>query len=311
MKKPLIVIVGPTAVGKTKLSIEIAKQFNGEVISGDSMQVYRGMDIGTAKVRSEEMEGIPHHLIDIQEPCEPYTAAEFQRQVNSSIASIQAAGRLPIIAGGSGLYIQSVLYGYRFGEQKRDEERTAKLEKELEELGADVLHTRLKTYNAEKAEKIHPNNHRRLIRALELYETKTTSSKSELMKNLEESSCKPLVIGLEMERSLLYHRINERVDQMIAAGLIDEVKTLVAKGYQDCQAMNAIGYKELIPFIKGDMKLDEAIELLKRNSRRYAKRQYTWFRNKMDVQWHEIRPEHAEKSFSVISSEIAGFLSDF
>ena len=311
MKKPLIVIVGPTAVGKTKLSIEIAKRFNGEVISGDSMQVYKGMDIGTAKVRSEEMEGVPHHLIDIQEPCEPYTAAEFQRQVNSSIASIQAAGRLPIIAGGSGLYIQSVLYGYQFGEQKRDEERTAKLEKELETVGADVLHARLQAFDPDEAEKIHPNNHRRLIRALELYETNKTRSSAGNSRNLEDSPYKPLVIGLEMDRSLLYQRINERVDQMIAAGLVDEVKTLVARGYQDCQAMNAIGYKELIPFIQGDMQLDEAVELLKRNSRRYAKRQYTWFRNKMDVQWHEIRPEHAEKSFSAILSEVAGFLRDF
>lgn len=311
MKKTIAVIVGPTAVGKTKLSIEAAKRFNGEVISGDSMQIYRGMDIGTAKVTESEMQGIPHHLIDVKEPCDPYTAADFKREVTRSIDAILEKGKLPIIAGGSGLYIQAVLHDYEFAEQKRDEQLTERLKAELDEHGSGYLYERLKTFDPEQAEKIHPNNARRLIRALEVYES-TGKKMSELQKQEQALSAKynAIMIGLEMERALLYERINERVDKMIENGLIDEVQTLVSKGYEGCQSMRAIGYKEIIPYLKGEQPLEEAVAQLKQNSRRYAKRQYTWFRNKMDVHWYAIHPETIYKNFSQILDDLAGFLGN-
>jgi len=308
-KKPIIAIVGPTAVGKTKLSIELAKTYHGEIISGDSMQVYKGMDIGTAKVTQAEMDGIIHHMIDVKEPCEAFTAAEFQTETTRLIDAIHAKGKLPIIVGGSGLYIQSVLYEYDFSKQARDLEVTQRLEAELNTYGAAALHQRLQEIDPQQAEKIHPNNHRRLIRALEVFETtgKRLSDSADA-ENLLESAYEPLIIGLEMERSLLYARINARVDKMMAEGLVKEVERLVALGYENCQAMQAIGYKEIVPYIKQEISLEQAVELLKRNSRRFAKRQYTWFKNKMDTKWYPVHPETVVKNFAEISKDLAGFL---
>lgn len=308
MKKNVVAIMGPTAVGKTKLSIELAKRFNGEIISGDSMQVYKGLDIGTAKIKQEEMQGIPHHMLDIKDPNEEFSAADFKEHVQQYIAEITARGKLPIIVGGSGLYIQAALYDYNFSERKRDPLLSKKMEEMVESQGIMPLYHRLEQIDPEQAKKIHPNNHRRVIRALEIYET-TGMTMSEYENNqVMESPYNPILIGLEMPRELLYERINARVDQMITEGLITEVKTLYDKGYACCQSMKAIGYKEWTSYFKGEQSLEQSIELLKRNSRRYAKRQYTWFKNKMDVSWYSVTPATINEDFTLIFKELAGIL---
>ena len=271
MKKNVVAIMGPTAVGKTKLSIELAKRFNGEIISGDSMQVYKGLDIGTAKIKQAEMQGIPHHMLDIREPDEDFSAADFKELVQQYIAEITARGKLPIIVGGSGLYIQAALYDYNFSDRKRDPLLTKEMEEIVKLEGIMPLYQRLEQIDPEQAKKIHPNNHRRVIRALEIYET-TGMTMSEYEKNqVMESPYNPILLGLEMPRALLYERINDRVDQMIEKGLKTEVKKVYDEGYASCQSMKAIGYKEWISYFKGEQSLEGTVELLKRNSRRYAK----------------------------------------
>ncbi|MFC4557205.1 tRNA (adenosine(37)-N6)-dimethylallyltransferase MiaA [Virgibacillus kekensis] len=310
MKKTVVAVVGPTAVGKTRLSVEIAKKFQGEVISGDSMQVYKGLDIGTAKVTEKEKQGIPHYMIDIKEPAESFSAAEFKQRVQHYIDQIESHQNLPVIAGGSGLYIQSALYNYNFSTQQRSDKVTVELEKELELKGAAVLHNRLREIDPTQAEKIHPNNHRRLIRALEIYQT-TGMTMTEFQKRQSADSPYNLIfIGLEMDRDLLYSRINQRVDSMLKQGLLKEVKSLYNKGYENCQSMRGIGYKEFIPYIRGEQTLEESVEILKRNSRRFAKRQYTWFKNKLKVDWYTLTPETAEEKFEMILTDLAGKLKD-
>jgi len=308
LKKTVVAIVGPTAVGKTQLSIELAKRFNGEIISGDSMQVYKGMDIGTAKISPEEMQGIPHHLIDMKEPIEDYTAADFKGHVHKLIEDITKNGRLPIIVGGSGLYIQAALFDYNFPEIKRNEERTDELTKQVREEGIDSIYKRLLEVDPVQAEKIHPNNHRRVIRALEIYET-TGRSKSDWERDqTSESPFNIIFIGLEMERERLYSEINRRVDIMLQDGLLEEVTRLYKQGLESTQAMKAIGYKEFIPYLEGREELTDALDTLKQNSRRYAKRQYTWFRNKLDINWYSVTPETKDEKFLLILQNIAGII---
>lgn len=310
MKKTVVVIVGSTAVGKTELSIEIARKFNGEIISGDSMQVYRGMDIGTAKITTEETKGIPHYMIDIKEPDEEFSVADFKTYVQKYIDEITNRQKLPIIVGGSGLYIQGALYNFNFSERKRNQAITEKLEKELEDKGNDFLYNRLKKIDPKQAEKIHPNNFRRVIRALEVYEVtgKTMSTYHQEQNN--EPLYDIIYIGLEMERKLLYNRINKRIDMMVENGLEAEVYDLYKRGFKDYQSMKAIGYKEFIPYFEKEQSLERSIELLKRNSRRYAKRQNTWFKNKMDITWYTINPERLATSFQIILEDIAGVLQN-
>lgn len=306
MKNTVISIVGPTAVGKTSLSIELAKRFNGEIISGDSMQVYKGMDIGTAKITEEEMENIPHHMIDIRNPDEGFSVADFKTHVQHNIEAISNRNKLPILVGGSGLYIQAALFDYNFSNQKRDMERTRQLEDQVDREGVGPLYEYLKRIDPDQAEKIHPNNVRRVIRAIEIYET-TGKTMTELRKEQkQESPYRVLFIGLEMPRELLYERINLRVDKMMEDGLLDEVRTLLENGYEHCQSMKAIGYKEFIPYFKNNMNVDDCIEILKRNSRRYAKRQYTWFKNQLDIRWYDM--SNGKKNFPIILSDVAGFL---
>jgi tRNA dimethylallyltransferase len=308
MKQKVIVIVGPTAVGKTKLSIEVAKKFNGEIISGDSMQVYKGMDIGTAKIKEEETEGIPHHMIDIKYPNEDFSVRDFQHYVQKYIKEISARNHIPIIVGGSGLYIQAVLNDYNFSNEKRDDALTKTLEAEMEQFGIEHLFNRLKAIDPNQAEKIHPNNFRRVIRALEIYQ-KTGLTMTEYQKQQAgESPYETMLVGLEMDRALLYNRINIRIDNMIKQGLLEEVKELIEKGYANYQSMKAIGYKELIPYFRGEVSLEDALEILKRNSRRYAKRQYTWFKNKMEVNWYELTPLTMNEKFHDILVDLAGFI---
>src|SRR5690606_23354498 len=308
MKQKVIAIVGPTAVGKTRLSIEVANKFGGESINGDSIQVYKGMDISTDKIKKEEMAGIPHHMIDIKSPNEDFSVADFQYYVQKYIEEISARNHIPIIVGGSGLYIQAVLQNYNFSKEKRDDALTKRLEDEMKQKGIEPLFDRLKTIDPNQAEKIHPNNCRRVLRALEIFE-KTGLTMTEYQKQRASSSpYESLLIGLEMDRDLLYKRINQRVDGMVREGLLEEVKGLIEKGYENYQSMKAIGYKELIPYFTGEVPLETSIELLKRNSRRYAKRQYTWFKNKMDVNWYELTPSTMTEKFNDILTDLAGFI---
>lgn len=290
MKEQLVAIVGPTAVGKTKLGVALAKELNGEVISADSMQVYRGMDIGTAKIKPEEMENIPHHFIDILEPDEEYSVKEFQEKAIKLISSLNHQGKLPILVGGTGLYVQAVTHQFQFPETETRQEVRLKWETYLKEHGTQALYEVLKERDPAYAEKVHANNYRRVLRALEIIEL-TGQSMSHYQQDWEKTSPYHLVmIGLTMERSQLYNRINQRVDDMIASGLIEEVETLINRGTipEQATSLQAIGYKEIILYLQGQLSKEEAIELLKRNTRRFAKRQLTWFKRMDEITWFDV-----------------------
>lgn len=281
----VVAIVGPTASGKTALSIELAKKYNGEIINGDSMQIYKDLDIGTAKITEEEMEGVPHHLISFKEPTEPFSVADYQKLVRAKIEEIQARGKLPIIVGGSGLYVQAVLYDFQFTEEQVDEVARKAYYEELEKLGPEAMHAKLKNLDPQTAETIHPNNTRRVIRALEMIELSGVSKTAEAHNRGEVPLYNHVIIGLgqNMSREELYDRINLRVDIMMEKGLLEEVKGLWQQNIRGVQSIQAIGYKELYDYLDGKCSLEEAVDSLKQNSRRYAKRQLTYFRNKMDV----------------------------
>lgn len=302
----VIAIVGPTAVGKASLSIELAKQFNGEIISGDSMQVYRGLDIGTAKVTAEEMEGIPHHLIDVRDVDKSYSAADFQKAARKAIQEISDRGKLPIIVGGTGLYIQSLLWDYKLGNEGEleDDSLRAKYEAFAEENGNLALWEKLQLTDPLAAEKIHCNNRKKMIRALEVFELTGHSilEPKEQPKELYDS----FLIGLNTDRSILYQRINQRVDLMVEQGLLAEAKNLAKN--PTVQAGQGIGYKEFFPYLSGGSSLEAALEEVKLHSRRYAKRQLTWFRNRMSVRWYDLiqQPEKIDE----IKTEIATWLAN-
>ena len=275
MKTKIIVIVGPTAVGKTALAIDLAQALNGEIISGDSQQVYRKLDIGTAKATPEEQAVAPHHLIDVREVTESYSAFDFVREAKQAIAEITARGKLPIIAGGTGLYIQSLLEGYHLGGEVPHEEILA-YRAQLDLLSDEDLYQRV----AEQGLVIPQLNRRRAMRALEI------AHFGQDLAN-QETDFDPYLICLDDDRSLIYERINRRVDRMLEEGLLEEACGLYDH-YPDVQASKGIGYKELFPYFKGEQSLDEASETLKRNTRRFAKRQLTWFRNRMEVSFYAI-----------------------
>ena len=296
-KIDVVAIIGPTASGKTALSIKLAKEIDGEIINGDSMQIYKGMDIGTAKITKEEMEGVPHHLLDIKEPTESFSVAEYQKLVREKIEEINARGKTPIIVGGTGLYIQSVLYDFVFTDEEVDTKARSAYYKELEKIGPDAMHARLAKLDPKTAETIHPNNTRRVIRALEMIELAGASKADEAHNRGDVALYQHLIIGMSMDREKLYERINLRVDIMIEQGLEEEVKALYDANIRDVQSIKAIGYKELYAYFDGLSTREEAIEAIKQNSRRYAKRQLTYFRNKMDVQWIGHKWEEIKKYF--------------
>lgn len=299
----VIVIVGPTGVGKTKLSIELAKRFKGEIINGDSVQVYKQLDIGSAKVTDSEMEGVPHHLLDIKEPAESFSVAEYQKLVRSKISELTYKGKLPIIVGGTGLYTSAVIYDYEF----IDEEEVIDNKKYMD-MSNEELHAYLMDIDKDSAEKIHPNNRRRVIRAIDIYE-KSGETKSDILERQENKLLyDAYIICLEMDRSLLYERINKRVDIMIENGLIEEVRKLYDQNIKNVQSVSAIGYKELYLYFNGEVSLEESIELIKRNTRRYAKRQFTWFRNKMDVKWFNVDVDNFQKTIDEVECEIVKFM---
>lgn len=285
--KPLIILTGPTAVGKTELSINFAKAIGGEIISADSMQVYKGMDIGTAKITKEEMDNVPHHLIDIMEPDEDFNVMLFKKYASQAIEKIYANNKIPIITGGTGFYIQSVIYNINF--EKNDDDDS--IRKELEEYatvnGANSLHNILKECDPESAMDIHPNNVKRVIRAIEFYrQTGKMFSVHNSEQRLHTSDFNFIYIVLNDDRANLYKRIDMRVDKMMKDGLLDEV-TRLHNQYPDTSlvSMQGLGYKEIISYLKGDCSLDEAVVILKRDTRHFAKRQLTWFRRENNVTW--------------------------
>ncbi len=286
-QKPMVVLTGPTAVGKTALSIELAKKINGAIISADSMQVYKYMDIGSAKVMPEEMDGIKHYLIDELSPEDEFNVFVFKDMAKKALDEIYADGKIPIIAGGTGFYIQGLLYDIDFTEQEIDEDYRNRLYDYAKEHGNHALHEKLKDIDPASYESIHENNVKRVIRAIEYYHTchEPISAHNEKERN-RTSPYNYAYFVLNDDRANLYSRIDKRVDIMVEKGLIDEVKRLKAMGYtQDMVSMKGIGYKEILAYLDGTYSLDEAIEKVKLESRRFAKRQLTWFRREKDTIW--------------------------
>lgn len=283
----IIVIVGPTGVGKTKLSIELAKKFNAEIINGDSIQIYRDLNIGSAKASIKEQEGVTHHLLDFKNINEEYTVYDYQRDCRNKIKEIQSRNKNVIIVGGTGLYIKAALFDYKFLEEE-------KTKKNYDNYTNDELYNLLLKKN--KNTSIHKNNRQRVIRALEKENNNIENNANKLLYNV-------IFIGLTTDRMTLYQKINDRVDKMIDNGLLNEVKNLYNKNPNSKALNTAIGYKELIRYIKNEMSLEEAIELIKKNSRRYSKRQYTWFNNQMDVNWFNVDYNNFNKTIDEVTKK--------
>ncbi|MCD5413946.1 MAG: tRNA (adenosine(37)-N6)-dimethylallyltransferase MiaA [Clostridiales bacterium] len=287
--KDILLIVGPTAVGKTDCAIQLARRLNGEIISADSMQIYKKMNIGTAKVTKEEQSGVKHHLIDIITPDTDFSVAEFQKLAFDAIDDIHKRDKLPIVSGGTGLYINSILYDMDFSKTHSDISFRDQLTKECSEKGNIFLHDKLKGIDARAAERIHPNNVKRVIRALEInYVSKSNMGDFSTDIKLN-SKHNPILIGLNRNRAELYERINIRVDLMIKQGLVEEVRALLMKGYcKDLVSLQGLGYKEIVDYLNCKCDLAEAIEILKRGTRRYAKRQLTWFKRYNQIEFFNI-----------------------
>lgn len=303
--KKILAIVGPTAVGKTALSIQLAQKLGGEIISGDSMQVYKGLDIGTAKVTKEEQKDIPHYLIDCRDISENYSVSDFQKEGRQKIDWILSKGKLPIVVGGTGLYIQALLHDYDLGGRISSENHKVreKWEKFCLEKGKHQLWLELQAKDPQRASEIHENNSRRVIRTLEIIDIQGKSSKDHTRQALFDYK----LIGLTTERERLYQRINQRVDIMMKMGLLEEVSQLFSK-QEASQAAQGIGYKELFPYLSGTKSLENCVDEIKKNSRRYAKRQLTWFRNRMSAEWWDVI--EAPNSVVTIEQEINQWLKE-
>ena len=287
MKKPLIVLTGPTAVGKTKLSIALAKAVNGEIISADSMQVYRYMDVGSAKITPDEMDGVPHHLVDVLDPTEDFNIVLFQQLAKKSMEEIYSKGRIPILVGGTGFYIQALTRDIDFTQSEQDDSYRKELESLAAEKGNTFLHDMLTSVDPKSAEDIHENNVKRVIRALEFYKQNGTRISEHNEEQKEHVSPYNLAyFVLNAPRPLLYKRIDERVDEMLKKGLVEEVKTLQRMGcHRGMVSMQGLGYKEILAWLEGEYPYDEAVRILKRDTRHFAKRQLTWFRREGEVTW--------------------------
>ena len=300
MDKPkVIVICGPTASGKTELSIELAKRINGEIISSDSMQIYKDMSIGTAKPTKEEMDGIKHYLIDFVEPNKRYSVADFKKDAENAIEEILEKGKIPIIVGGTGLYVDSLIYGIEYQHIEFDEEYRKFLEERVKKEGLQKLYDEAQKIDPQAIEKISPNDQKRILRILEIYKTtgkNKTEQELESRKNGVKYDYK--VFAIEMEREQLYARINKRVDIMLENGLIEEVKEVLKKYDEFPTAMQGLGYKEVVEYLQGSVSKEEMIENIKRETRRYAKRQMTWFRKNKQTIW--IGPKDIQKILNEI-----------
>ena len=287
MKKPIVIVIcGPTASGKTALSIEIAKRINGEIVSADSMQIYKDMDIGSAKVTPEEAEGIKHYLIDCVYPNERYSVANYKQDAKQAIEEILSKGKTPIVVGGTGLYIDSLIYEIEYKDIKINEEYRNKLEEIRKEEGIEVLYKKALEIDPQAMEKISPNDFKRITRVLEIYEaTGKTKTEQEAESRLNEIPYDYKVFAIDYDREKLYERINKRVDIMIEKGLIDEVKSLLKKYTEFPTSMQGLGYKEVKQYLEGELSKEEMIEKIKQESRRYAKRQFTWFKKNKQTIW--------------------------
>ncbi|HZG16082.1 MAG TPA: tRNA (adenosine(37)-N6)-dimethylallyltransferase MiaA [Candidatus Bathyarchaeia archaeon] len=306
-KEKLVVIVGPTAVGKTALSLQLAGQFHGEIISGDSMQVYRKMDIGTAKATPEERSLIPHHLIDIIDPDQDYSVASFQAMAVRLISEINQRQRLPFIVGGTGLYIESVTHQFQFAETPQDPELRERLQRIADVEGNEALHQRLEAIDPITAKRLHPNDVKRIIRAIEIYEV-TGYKMAEFQHRAKYSPYDLYMIGLTMDRDKLYERINQRVELMIEAGLVEEVRQLLDQGYDpSLVSMQGLGYKELIPYLYGEITLERAVNEIKQRTRHFAKRQLSWFRRMTEIEWFDMTdPAGHEEVLQTITERLEG-----
>ncbi len=287
MKKPLIILTGPTAVGKTKLSIRLAKAIGGEIISADSMQVYKGMDIGSAKIKQDEMKGVPHYLVDVLHPDEEFHVVRFQQMAKEALEKIYANGHIPIVVGGTGFYIQALLYDIDFTENEEDTEYRKELELLAKEKGAEYLHNMLRNVDEKAAEDIHANNVKRVIRALEFNkQTGQKISEHNEKERAKESPYDFCYFVLNDDRAKLYERIDRRIDEMLEEGLVEEVRALKEQGFtRNMVSMQGLGYKEILDYLNGECTLEEAVYILKRDTRHFAKRQITWFKRERDVIW--------------------------
>lgn len=304
-KEKLIVIAGPTASGKTALAVELARRLDTEIISGDSMLVYKGLDIGTAKPGKKEMGGIRHHLIDILDAGAGFNVTDFINLAKPIIKLLNQQGRIPILAGGTGLYIKSLVEGYQFNETSGDPEYRESLQRLAEEKGREYVFDMLRKVNPDAAERLHINNFRRIIRALEVYHLGGEQISEE---KASELAYDVFAIGLGWERSVLYERINRRVEIMMEQGLYNEVEGLLKNGISDsCQSMKGIGYKELLPAVRGEISLDEAADKIKQNTRHFAKRQLTWYRKMPYIRWYDAQAEADEKLADKIYHDMAGY----
>lgn len=291
-KPKVIVICGPTASGKTGLSVKLAQAMKGEIVSCDSMQIYKDMTIGTAKVTKEEMQGIPHYLIDFVSPDERYSVADFQKDAEKAIHEIVAKGKTPIVVGGTGLYVDTLIYHIQYPEIETDLAYRKQLEEMIQEQGLEVAYQKAKEIDPQAIEKISSNDQKRIMRILEIYhQTQKTKTQLEIESRREEPPYEYLVYAIDMDREKLYDRVNQRVDIMIEQGLIEEVQALLEKYKNFPTAMQGLGYKEVVAYLKGNMTKEEMIETLKQETRRYAKRQLTWFRKNKEIKWIDgLRP---------------------
>lgn len=305
-KPKVIVICGPTASGKTGLSIELAKKINGEIVSCDSMQIYKDMTIGTAKPTQEEMQGIPHYLIDFVSPDERYSVADFQKDAEKAIAEILKKGKVPIVVGGTGLYVDTLIYHIQYPEIKTDLDYRKTLEEMIEKHGLDLAYQKAMQIDSEATMKISNNDKKRIMRILEIYhQTGKTKTELEAESRKEEPPYQYLVYAIEMNREKLYDRINQRVDIMIEQGLIEEVQELIKKYNYFPTSMQGLGYKEVVSYLQGNMTKEEMINVLKQETRRYAKRQLTWFRKNKEINWiNGLEPK--EKNIQKILEDYSG-----
>lgn len=306
-KRPLVILTGPTAVGKTALSIALAKAIGGEIISADSMQVYRHMDIGSAKVTPEEMEGVPHYLIDVLEPDQEFNVVVFQELAKQAAAKIYSRGHIPIVVGGTGFYIQALVYDIDFTENDEDTAFRRTLEEQAKREGAEALYERLRAVDPESCESIHAHNIKRVIRAIEFYEkTGKKISEHNREQRQNDSPYNFAYFVLNDDREEIYERINGRADLMMAQGLVEEVRALRESGCRkDMVSMQGLGYKELLSYLEGEISLEEAVYLIKRDTRHFAKRQLTWFRREKEVIWVD------KTVFDYDSQKILNFMQDF
>ncbi|MFY9140128.1 MAG: tRNA (adenosine(37)-N6)-dimethylallyltransferase MiaA [Thermacetogeniaceae bacterium] len=304
MNLPLVVITGPTAVGKSEIAVELALKFNGEIISADSVQLYKYFNIGAAKLTKEEQKGIPHHLFDILEPDQPFSVAEYQKLARKKIQEINERGKLPFLVGGTGLYIQSVIDPYEFPETTGHEEIRKKLRKIWSQGGKEELYQRLQKIDPDAAKRIHPNDFRRISRALEVYYL-TGKTISSYIRKRKKSLYNLAMIGLTRQRSELYQRIEARVDKMFADGLIEEVKSILEMGYDPkIKPLQSLGYKQVVEYLMGECDQAEAIASTKKATRNYAKRQLTWFRRDDRIRWFSLSEERTEQLLKRIAIDI-------